>query len=121
MTAEQPGNGTCPQRDSAEHEEYAGGHRSFRQIWKERDNAEPELLEKILAKNNLVRAFKRVKANKGAPGVDGMTIEEAIPMAERKLQGNDGQDSEGQIYPEAGTPGRFRSQTAEYESLVFRQ
>ena len=79
MTAEQPGNGTCPQRDSAEHEEYAGGHRSFRQIWKERDNAEPELLEKILAKNNLVRAFKRVKANKGAPGVDGMTIEEAIP------------------------------------------
>lgn len=95
MTAEQPGNGTCPQRNSAEHEEYAGGHRSFRRIWKERDSAEPELLEKILTKNNLVRAFKRVKANKGAPGIDGMTVEEAIPwlnenykaMTDRILKG----------------------------------
>ena len=34
-------------------------------------------LEKILDKDNLNRAFKRVKANKGAPGIDGMTVEEA--------------------------------------------
>jgi group II intron reverse transcriptase/maturase len=33
-------------------------------------------LEKILDRNNLNRAFKRVKANEGAPGVDGMTIDE---------------------------------------------
>ena len=32
----------CPQKDSAEHEEYAGVRRSFRQIWEERDNAQPE-------------------------------------------------------------------------------
>ncbi|WP_221412241.1 group II intron reverse transcriptase/maturase [Dysgonomonas sp. 25] len=50
--------------------------RSFRQIWKERDSAQPELLEKILYKDNLNRAFKRVKANKGAPGIDGITVEE---------------------------------------------
>ena len=34
---------------------------------------------KILDKDNLNRAYKRVKANKGAPGIDGMTIEEALP------------------------------------------
>lgn len=34
-------------------------------------------MEKILDKNNLNRAYKRVKANKGATGIDGMTIEEA--------------------------------------------
>ena len=68
----------CPQKDSAEHEEYAGVRRSFRQIWKERDSAQPELLEKILDRGNLNRAFKRVKANKGAAGVDGMTVEETL-------------------------------------------
>ena len=44
----------------------------------ERDSASPELLEKILDRDNLNRAFKRVKANKGAAGVDGMTIDEAF-------------------------------------------
>ena len=68
----------CPQKDSVEHEEYAGVRRSFRQIWKERDSAQPELLEKIPDRGNLNRAFKRVKANKGAAGVDGMTVEETL-------------------------------------------
>ena len=54
-------------------------HRSFNRIWKERDGAEPDLLGKILDKDNKNRAYKRVKANKGAPGIDGMTIEAALP------------------------------------------
>ena len=78
MIAENLGNKGCPQRDSAEHEEQAEAHRSFRRIWKERDSAQPELLEEILDKDNLNRAYKRVKANKGAPGVDGMTVDEAF-------------------------------------------
>ncbi len=33
------GSGGCLQKDSAEHESYAGASRSFNRIWKERDNA----------------------------------------------------------------------------------
>ena len=35
-----------------------------------------ELMEVILSKENLNRAYKRVVANKGASGVDGVTVEE---------------------------------------------
>ena len=70
---------SCLQRDSAEREGYVRAHRSFNRIWKERDSAEPDILGKILEKDNLNRAYKRVKANKGAPGIDGMTVEDALP------------------------------------------
>ena len=72
-------NNGCSQRDSAEHEGYAKVSRSFNRIWKERDSAQPRLLEAILYKDNFNRAYKRVKANKGKHGVDGMTVEEALP------------------------------------------
>jgi RNA-directed DNA polymerase len=35
-----------------------------------------DLMERICASSNLNRAYKRVKRNKGAAGVDGMTLEE---------------------------------------------
>lgn len=65
---------SCLQRDSAERKGYVRAHRSFNRIWKERD-----ILSRILDKDNLNRAYKRVKENKGAPGIDGMTIEAALP------------------------------------------
>ena len=76
MKAENSDNRDFSQRDSAEHEGYVEVQRSFRSIWKEKDSAQPRLLEKILYKDNLNRAFKRVKANKGAPGIDGITVDE---------------------------------------------
>ena len=76
--AENMKNG-CSQRDSAEHEGYAKASRSFNRIWTERDSAQPRLLEAILYKDNFNRAYKRVKANKGAAGIDGMTVDEALP------------------------------------------
>lgn len=75
MNVENSENRDCSQRDSAEHEGYAKVRRLFNSIWKERDSATPELLEKILDKDNLNRAFKRVKARKGAPGIDGITVD----------------------------------------------
>ena len=75
--AEYPGNEGCPQRDSAEHEEYAGARSADKRETEEADGA--DLLERILSRNNLNRAYKRVKANKGAPGIDEMTVEDALP------------------------------------------
>ena len=47
------------------------------------DPESQELLEQIVASENLHRAWKRVKANKGAPGVDGRSIPEtADPLRE---------------------------------------
>ena len=38
---------------------------------------EEQLMEEVCDRGNLVRAWKRVRSNKGSPGVDGMTIEGA--------------------------------------------
>ena len=77
--AENAGNGGCLQRDSTECEEYAGAQSAVRPEDGERAVRQPNLLEKILDRDNLNNAYRRVKANKGAPGVDGMTVEEALP------------------------------------------
>ena len=75
--AEYQENLSCPQRDSAEHEGYVGAQSVGSREGKEQDGA--DLLERILNRENLNRAYKRVRANKGAPGIDGMTVEDALP------------------------------------------
>jgi len=75
LKAEYLENESCLQRDNAEHDEYAGAQSIDNREADEADSA--ELLERILSRDNLNKAFKRVKANKGAPGIDGMTVEDA--------------------------------------------
>lgn len=76
MKAEYLENKGCLQRDGVERKEYAGARSIDNRETGEADGA--ELLERILDRENLNRAYKRVKANKGAPGIDGMTVEDAL-------------------------------------------
>lgn len=68
----------CRQRDSVEREGYAGARSIEAREGKERDGA-IDLMERILDRENLNRAYKQVKRNHGAPGIDGMTVEAALP------------------------------------------
>jgi RNA-directed DNA polymerase len=42
------------------------------------------LLEQILSRENMLKAWKRVKANKGAPGIDNMSVEDFPEYARNK-------------------------------------
>ena len=66
------------QRNSVEHEGYAEAQSAEQMETREQDNAS-DLMEKILERGNLNKAYQRVKSNNGAPGIDGMTVEEALP------------------------------------------
>jgi RNA-directed DNA polymerase len=78
LKAEYRGNKDFLQRDSVEHEGYAEAQSTDRREGKERGGAS-DLLEAILDRDNLNRAYKQVKRNHGAAGIDGMTVEEALP------------------------------------------
>ncbi len=84
--AENAGEGGCLKRDSTECKEYAGAQSAGRPEAGETEVREPRLLERILDKDNLNRAYKRVKANKGAAGIDGMTVEEMLPYLKEHRQ-----------------------------------
>ena len=65
----------------AEHGGYAGVHIPARIPETDNTNAAEsrnELLEKIVSRDNLNEAFKRVKANKGSHGIDGMGVDELL-------------------------------------------
>jgi len=42
------------------------------------------LLERMLSRENMLKAWKRVKANKGAPGIDNMSVEDFPEYARNK-------------------------------------
>lgn len=45
-----------------------------------------DLMSVVCSRDNLNRAYKRVKSNKGAPGLDGMTIEELGPYIKMRKE-----------------------------------
>jgi retron-type reverse transcriptase len=97
--ANPPSHGDSPQKDSAEHESYAGvrnpvWEKSGATIPPDKPNQanriaennitnanEPKerLLERILDRGNMNAAYKRVKSNKGAGGVDKMQVADLLP------------------------------------------
>ncbi len=67
-----PVDDVLPSRSS---EEFIASHLS------ESPTGQIRLMESILERSNMKRAIKRVIKNKGAPGVDGMTVRKvkAVP------------------------------------------
>ena len=64
--------------DRVELESNSGAHSASPAETEVKDGA-TSLLMKLVSRDNLNGAYKKVKKNGGAPGVDGMTIEEALP------------------------------------------
>ena len=79
---------SCLQMVSAERKEYAEAYDSSRitennvintDLSTEVFASEHRLLEQILDKDNMNLAFKKVKSNKGAGGIDKMGMDELLP------------------------------------------
>lgn len=71
----------CSQRDNAEHEGYARAltdKRIAENNNTDADREENRLLERILSRDNLNKAYKQVKRNKGTHGIDGMEVEHLL-------------------------------------------
>ena len=67
---------SCPLVDRVEPESKAGVRSISLRATNRKDGA--ELFERILERDNLNQAFRQVKRNGGAPGVDGMTIDKLL-------------------------------------------
>ena len=74
--AESEGEARAPAREGTE------AHIATRQD--ESLTRSEQLMEEICERENLKRAVKRVKANKGAPGIDGMKVEELPGYLKRR-------------------------------------
>ena len=80
----------CLWRDSAEHEEETEAlidKRITENNTADADRQADGLLEEIVSPENLNRAYKRVKRNKGAGGVDGMEVDELLQYLKDKGEG----------------------------------
>jgi RNA-directed DNA polymerase len=59
----------------------------------------PVTMEDVVQKDNILRAWKQVRANKGAPGVDGISIEEFPLYAHDNWKGIKQSLLEGSYHP----------------------
>jgi len=58
-------------------------------------------MDKLLSKANLNEAYKRVKRNGGAPGIDKMTVEEALPYLQEHGEEIKERIRKGMYHPQA--------------------
>ena len=57
-----------------------------------------QLMEEVCERENCKQALARVKANKGSPGVDGMTVQELSGLPETALASHPGTVVERDLY-----------------------
>ena len=62
------------QRDKVEPKEYVGVQSPLLGKMKELYRQSPSLMELVVSKKNLLSAAAKVRRNKGAAGIDGMTV-----------------------------------------------
>lgn len=80
--AKQKTTESCPQRNSAERERYEGAPALIGIAGDELVEVQlssDRMLEYILTPDNLNRAYRQVKANKGSGGIDRMDVEQLLP------------------------------------------
>src|SRR3981081_2928904 len=75
-----------------------------------------QLMEEVGNRENLVRAWKRVRRNKGSPGVDGMTIDDARDYLREHWPSIRSQLLEGTYQPQPVKRLKSPSRTAGSES-----
>ena len=68
--------GNCPEKDRLEAESYPGERSMALRETGAKDGG--DLLERILERNNLNDAYRQVRRNGGAPGVDGMSVDDLL-------------------------------------------
>jgi len=77
--ARRVGGGTAESREPARQADAACGEHA-------EDQTIPVTLEKVLSRENMWRAYERVVGNRGAPGVDGITVEELKPLLQARWE-----------------------------------
>lgn len=80
--AKQKTTESCPQRNSAERERYEGAPTLIGIVGDELVEVQlssDRMLEYILTPDNLNRAYRQVKANKGSGGIDRMEVDQLLP------------------------------------------
>ena len=84
-----------PNKQERRSAEAKGRGDDFRQLYEQKEEQQVELIEWILQDKNIDEAIKAIKRNKGAAGVDGMTVDEldayfALHRKEIKVQIREG-------------------------------
>ncbi|MDR3154469.1 MAG: hypothetical protein LBW85_09445 [Deltaproteobacteria bacterium] len=72
---------------------------------------EPSLLENALAYENMLEAAKQAVRNKGAPGIDRMTVDELLPYLEKNHEKLVGCILNGRYRPRPASGWKSRNRT----------
>ena len=75
------------------------------------------LLEAILERDNMMRAYNRVVSNKGSHGIDGMTVDQLRPHLRENWEEIRRQLLEGQYTPKAVRARGFKSMVKQYQKI----
>lgn len=87
------------ERGEAPIDAYRGAESRQANPMPERPSATDRLMEAVCEPGNLTQALKRVRANKGAPGIDGMTVQDLVPYLKAHWQTIQSQLLEGTYRP----------------------